>query len=495
MKTLVGRSAHHIENSKQFIETIKTIRLDETDILVSFDVESLFTKVPLPDTIELLRPHFDPPVVNLFRHCLTSSYFVWKGNFYEQTDGVAMGSPLSPIIADFFMEDFEIRALQSAMKKPKHWYRYVDDTFVVWQHGKESLQMFLDHLNSIHPNIKFTMEIENNSSLPFLDVLVNKKKNGSLGHQVYRKPTHTDRYLNALSNHHPAQKITVIKTLVERARTITEPNLLEEEFSHLRKTLQENGYKLSEINRAIKPRITQPREEKEVLGMAVLPYVEDITVRISRLLSKKGIKTVFTPTAKISQLLRNPKDKRDPLATTGIYSIPCECGKVYIGMTSRSIKTRICEHQRHLRLGQPERSAVAEHAISNQHAIMFGQAKVIARTNGYFNLARREAIEIEQHPHNFNRENDFYLSKTWTPVLKNKQKVFQTQTTNNQHHNNKQKPNGIPTQTITTNKQYNPVLDTTNNTTTNMADTSTSINRRVTRSMSSLAAQHQNSQH
>ena len=164
-------------------------------------------------------------------------------------------------------------------------------------------------------------------------------------------------------------------------------------------------------------------------------------------------------------------------------------------MTSRSIKTRICEHQRHLRLGQPERSAVAEHAISNQHAIMFGQAKVIARTNGYFNLARREAIEIEQHPHNFNRENGFYLSKTWTPVLKNKQKVFQTQTTNNQHLNNKQKPNGIPTQTITTNQQYNPVLDTTNNTTTNMADTSTSINRRVTRSMSSLAAQHQNSQH
>jgi hypothetical protein len=66
------------------------------------------------------------------------------------------------------MEHFEQRA--SAAKKPAHWYRYVDDTFVVWPHGKEELQNFLQHLNSIHPNIKFTMEIEHNKSLPFLDV-------------------------------------------------------------------------------------------------------------------------------------------------------------------------------------------------------------------------------------------------------------------------------------------------------------------------------------
>ena len=189
LKSLVGQSEHHIKNSKQFIDIIKTIKLEETDILVSFDVESLFTKVPLAETLVLLRPHFDPPVINLFQHCLTSSYFIWKGTFYEQTDGVAMGSPLSPVLANFFMEDFEVRALQSAEKKPKHWFRYVDDTFVVWQHGRESLQIFLDHLNGIHSNIKFTMETENNNALPFLDVLIKKKSNGDLGHEVTRKPT------------------------------------------------------------------------------------------------------------------------------------------------------------------------------------------------------------------------------------------------------------------------------------------------------------------
>ena len=183
---------------------------------------------------------------------------------------------------------------------------------------------------------------------------------------------------------YPAQKRTVIKTLVERARTITETEYLEKEFQHLRTTLQANGYKIGDINRAIRPRKNIPPEEKQFIGKAVLPFVEDVTVRIGKLLNKKGIKTVYTPTTKISQVLKNPKDPRDPLSATGVYKIPCQCGKVYIGMTGRSIKKRMCEHQRHLRLGQAEKSAVAEHAINNQHGILFEKTEVVARTKGFF---------------------------------------------------------------------------------------------------------------
>jgi hypothetical protein len=80
-----------------------------------------------------------------------------------------MGSPLAPVIANFYMEFFEQQAIHLAAKKPAHWYRYVDDTFVVWTHGKEELHGFLQHLNTIHSNIKFTMEVEKNNTLPFLD--------------------------------------------------------------------------------------------------------------------------------------------------------------------------------------------------------------------------------------------------------------------------------------------------------------------------------------
>ena len=109
--------------------------------------------MPLTETIDLLRPHFNNKEIDLFIHCLTSSYFLWNNTFYEQTDGVAMGSPLSPMVANFFMEHFETQALTSAIDKPTRWFRYVDDTLVIWPHGEEKLTSFLAHLNSIHENI------------------------------------------------------------------------------------------------------------------------------------------------------------------------------------------------------------------------------------------------------------------------------------------------------------------------------------------------------
>jgi hypothetical protein len=70
----------------------------------------------------------------------------------------------------------------------------VDDTFVIWPHGKDKLTEFLKHLNGIHNNIKFTMEIEDEGHLPFLDIDIYMKMDGSLGHRVYRKPNHTNLY-------------------------------------------------------------------------------------------------------------------------------------------------------------------------------------------------------------------------------------------------------------------------------------------------------------
>jgi retron-type reverse transcriptase len=146
--------------SKDFIHKLNTISIKESDILVSFDVVSLFTRVPLDDTLLLLQQHFHDQPISLFKQVLTTTYFMYDGAFYDQTDGVAMGSPLDPVIANYYMEHFEQQAISKAPMKPTLWYRYVDDTFVVWPHGEEELHEFLDHLNSIHHNIKFTMEVE-----------------------------------------------------------------------------------------------------------------------------------------------------------------------------------------------------------------------------------------------------------------------------------------------------------------------------------------------
>jgi hypothetical protein len=90
--------------------------------MVSFDVVSLFTKVPVEDSLSLLGHHFTDDILALFKLVLTSTYLCVNGQYFEQTDGVAMGSPLSPVIANF-MEDFEKRVLNQDTLKSTRWYR------------------------------------------------------------------------------------------------------------------------------------------------------------------------------------------------------------------------------------------------------------------------------------------------------------------------------------------------------------------------------------
>jgi retron-type reverse transcriptase len=109
------------------------------------------------DSLELLSHHFEDDVLALFKHALTSTHFCFDGQFYEQTDGVAMGSPLSPVIANFFMESFEKKAIEQVTHKPVCWFRCVDDTFIIWPHGQKKLTEFLNHLSGLHNKIQFTM--------------------------------------------------------------------------------------------------------------------------------------------------------------------------------------------------------------------------------------------------------------------------------------------------------------------------------------------------
>ena len=88
---------------------------------------------------------------------------------------MAIGSPLSLIVVNLYMETFKGKALRTATPQPKMWLRYVDDTFVFWPHNREQLQEFHDHLNTQHPDIQFTRKDESNRKTAFLDTLVDRK--------------------------------------------------------------------------------------------------------------------------------------------------------------------------------------------------------------------------------------------------------------------------------------------------------------------------------
>ena len=178
--------------------------------------------------------------------CLTSTFFSFQCEFYAQTCGVVMGSPLSPIVANLFMEDFESKALASAKFCPRKWNRFMDDTCVIWPHGCEKLDLFLDHLNSQSDYIKFTMEVEVDGCLPFLDILLSRRDDGSISHRVFHKKTHTEQYFHVDSHHFPAQKFGVLCTLASLALRIFDDSHLESEKSHLLDMFETNGYRIYE---------------------------------------------------------------------------------------------------------------------------------------------------------------------------------------------------------------------------------------------------------
>ena len=151
-----------------------------------------------------------------------------------------MGSPLSPIVANLCMEEIEELAHNQSTLPPKKWFRFVDIIFSIIK--RHMLYNFYNLLNSIDSHIKFTIEQELDGKLSFLDTLTTRN-NGSLFINVYRKSTHTDRYLDYNSHHDKQHKVCTIQTLLHRAETI--PNTTEgkqQERKHITDTLISNGY-------------------------------------------------------------------------------------------------------------------------------------------------------------------------------------------------------------------------------------------------------------
>ena len=148
LKPLVGMSTHHVNNTKDFVEQLKDIRLKQGECIISYDVTALFTSVPIQPVVNIIKQKLANDkdlqqrttmsikhIISLLEFCLRSTCFVFQEQHYEQVEGAAMGSLLSSIVANIFMEKFETEALETAPHPSSLWKSFVDDTLSFWKHN------------------------------------------------------------------------------------------------------------------------------------------------------------------------------------------------------------------------------------------------------------------------------------------------------------------------------------------------------------------------
>ena len=143
--------------------------------MCSLDVTSLFTNVPPEETIQTCLDRLfslpDPPKLlrsvlkDLLQFPTKQSHFLFDGKYYDQIDGVAIGSPLGPVLANISLRHFEEKWLMNSRFCPSLWFRYADDTFTMLD-SKDNANEFLSFLNSRHDSIKFTIEFEEDNKIP-----------------------------------------------------------------------------------------------------------------------------------------------------------------------------------------------------------------------------------------------------------------------------------------------------------------------------------------
>ncbi len=345
-------------------------------------------------------------VVDLLALCLETTYFVFDEKIYSQVEGAAMGSPVSPIVANLFMEWFEEHAIDSFMFEIKLWRRYVDDTMVIL--CDSLLDVFTDHINNIHSSIKFTREEESENAIAMLDAKIEKSLEGSLSFSVYRKATHTDQYLQFTSNQPLQHKLGVIRTLYHRCNTICSSATAKEgEINHLKRVLSISGYTKDAWLTATKPRTsTVPVDPDRTpsKGSITIPYVGPLSEAMARVIRKAGVSVHMRPFNTIRSKLVHPKDKVKKEDKSGIvYHIQCsDCEASYVGETERSLKKRVAEHHR-------SSSPVGHHMQYNQHSFTTENVSVIQQEPGWFQRGVAEAIHISRRDPNLNRDRGRHL--------------------------------------------------------------------------------------
>ena len=437
----IRNSKYSLKDSKQLTADVQKLHLAQNDIMISLDVVNLFTNIPIEKTMKIIENKLNsdkelslrckipvPEIMNLIMLCMKSTTFTFNGKCYSQKSGAPMGSNLSPVIAEALISSIFEESISTFTNKPKFLRFFVDDSFLII--NKRFANNFLKHINKVaekFKTIKFTIEYETSSKLPFLDLLVERKSN-KLKTTVYRKPTHSNRYLNFRSHHSFQDKKSVIRTLVHRAFThCSDDNDRGKELTDLHNILVQNDYPSQVITDTVtqcsRNMILNDQEQSNLSTefnmdrVITIPYYKNLSESIRYLLAKNNIKVVFQKGLTIKNLL-TPTKSNDLAKSNVVYDIKCNtCNAVYVGTTKRKLCYRVNEHKNAL-AKHNFNSNIAEHAIQNNHSIDFDNPSISYVENKNSSRIFLESFRIETlKQKNKTLINDQQNSKTIIPPV------------------------------------------------------------------------------
>ena len=362
-------------------------------------------------------------IICLLEFCLKNSSFLFQGRYYEQVEGAAMSSPISPILANLYFEEFEIKALNTAPHPPSLWRRFVDDTSVVIQSAHKD--NFIEHINSIDHRIQFTMDV-------FFGHFGHTPTRWQFQHYIVQK-THPHWLVSAVgqSPYH-CSKYSVVNTLHHRARSVfCNPQLLQNEEENLQRLLIENKCPVWALNRVkmkINATTSQDKSKRDTNICAnvisnsqrpyiVVPYTKGLSESLKNVSRKHGVQAHFKGGNTIRSLLMAPSDKHPITKKSGIiYRYKCdreESNDEYVGESSRTFGKGFKEL---LKVPSP----IYDHFNITGHSTTIDNHNIVGREDQNLIRTIKEAKNIRVK--NSSLDNNilkYHLPHIWDEILLN----------------------------------------------------------------------------
>ena len=447
LRPAVAKIPHRIHTVNGFIHELREVTQGQDFCLTSFDVVALYNNVDtvlmldiLPNILEETQhmwremvPTFKavpiPDIVSMAKVVIQNTFFSYNNVVYSQLSGLPMGSCCSVAFAELFMNHVECAVLSQFPFADNIlcFKRYIDDILVV---SSQSLDVdgLLEYFNAYDPSkrLRFTIEHEEGNVLPFLDIKLERTDSG-LAMSVYRKATHSNRYMNPASAVNSSCFRQVVHGMRLRAmRYCSSAELLNSELRDLSVIFRKNGYDRKLVSSTLFPQrpVCSAKNKTDTRNIVVIPFVPHVSNLVKHYLSQEGFEVYFSHLNKLDGVLfqkyYGPEANQDTIfdRQNVIYCVKCDgCDLCYIGRTSRMLGVRVKEHLASTaQPGKTGATGLSEHMWDSGHSFSRDSVRIIDSAKQHKMLATLEATYIKAFAgKTVNNQNDLSYSKHISP--------------------------------------------------------------------------------